>query len=320
MTERRRVVYLNLGAPHLEYAGVEVALQQRDVDAVLVHLDAVDDVDWDAVNLVSMRMCRGYPARPDFIDRVNRLHDRLVSRANGPVQMVNSIELAREAIDKGVYLPRLEKTGIDLVPTRWIPRGSDVRMTDIMQDTGWSDIVIKPTVSAGSWRTFRVSRSGVSTSESHIVIGDEPRSPEHHLRQLTATHDVSVQLFLPAILDEGELSFVFLGGALSHVVRKTVGDGGGWWAHERLGGVNHRVEPSAVDIAWASEVYQAIERLYGPVTFGRVDGIRGPDGKLRLLECELAIPRLLLPEGEAFQRYAEVIVSVLDRSASFGRR
>lgn len=122
-----------------------------------------------------------------------------------------------------------------------------------------------------------------------------------------------VQRFLPEIFSDGELSFVFLGGRFSHAVRKTVGDEGGWWAHERIGGRNFPLIPDDADLAWAESVNHLLEERYGTLWFGRVDGIRDDNGVLRLLECELAIPRLLLPEGRAFDRYADVIVHGLDR-------
>jgi len=117
---------------------------------------------------------------------------------------------------------------------------------------------------------------------------------------------------LTQILREGELSFVFLGGRFSHAVRKTVGDNGGWWAHERLGGRNYLYRPQPEEVAWAGSVHDALQSRYGSLRFGRIDGLRGENGQLLLLECELAIPRLLLPEGNAFDRYADMIVECLD--------
>lgn len=307
---RARVVYLSMGAPHLEYEGVAAALAERGVEAHLVHLDDVDRVDWEGVELVNVRMCRGYHTDPRFLERVTHLHDRLRNAPGGPIPMANDLGLIRDAVDKGRYLRRLaEEDGVGLIPTRWLPRGTDLRVADLMDEAGWDDVVIKPTVSAGSWRTIRVSRTGRSTSDSHYVLnGAGDSAPyEEQVRALLATRDLFAQRFLPAVLDDGELSLVFLGGRFSHAVRKTVGTDGGWWAHERLGGVNHAVEPTAEEFAWGQEIHEALERRYGHLLFGRVDGIRDTEGNLRLLECELAIPRLLLPEGRAFGRYADVI-------------
>ncbi|MEU1276270.1 hypothetical protein [Streptomyces sp. NPDC005799] len=318
---RSRVVYLSMGTPHREYTGVAAALAERGVEAHLVHLDDADSVDWAGVELVNVRMCRGYHADPRFLERVTHLHDRLRNAPNGPIPLANNLDLIHDAVDKGRYLRRLaEEDGVGLIPTRWLPRGTDLRVADLMDEAGWDDIVIKPTVSAGSWRAIRVSRTGRSASDSHFVMdGTEGGGVpfEEQMRALLTTRDLFAQRFLPAVLDDGELSLVFLGGRFSHAVRKTVGSGGGWWAHERLGGVNFAVEPTDEEYAWGENIYRALERRYGCLWFGRVDGIRDMEGHLRLLECELAIPRLLLPEGQAFGRYADVIAQGLrERSLS----
>ena len=315
---RRQVVYLSLGAPHLEYPAVAAALADRGVDARLVHLDNVDAVDWPGVDLVNVRMCRGYHRDPRFLDRIERLHERLQQLPGRAVPMANHIGLLRDAVDKGRYLRLLADDGIGLIPTRWVPRGSKLRVADVMDETGWDEVVIKPTVSSGSWRTIRVSRRGPSTADSHFVLAGVQRAApyDRFAQDLVATHDVCVQRFMPSVLGRGELSFVFLGGRFSHAVRKTVGAQGGWWAHERLGGQNYPLDPTGREGEWAHHVHQALERRYGRLWFARVDALPDDDSTLRLLECELAIPRLLLPEGHAFGRYAETIARGLEQLAS----
>jgi hypothetical protein len=320
-----QVVYLSMGAPHREYGGVVAALAERGVTARLVHLDDVDDdldtVDWSGVGLVNVRMCRGYHTDPGFLGRLERLHGRLQSLPQGPVPMANPLPLLRDAVDKGRYLRTLSDVeGIGIIPTRWLPRGTDLSIADLMDDTGWHDLVVKPAVSAGSWRTIRVSRTGTSTTDSHHIVRRGVAVPpyEAQFHDLLSTRDVLVQPFLSSVLTEGELSLVFLGGRFSHAVLKTIGTNGGWWAHERLGGRNYAVEPTAEEFAWGSEVHQALRRHYGPMLFARVDGIRDDTEELRLLECELAIPRLLLPEGRAFHTYAGVIRDTLRHPADAG--
>lgn len=62
----------------------------------------------------------------------------------------------------------------------------------------------------------------------------------------------------------------------------------------------------------------ALERRYGPLWFARIDGLRGGDGRMLLLECELAIPRLLLQEGDAFGTYVRVIAQGIRAHAFAG--
>ncbi|ABD10377.1 hypothetical protein ThrDRAFT_02660 [Frankia casuarinae] len=315
VTTGRPIAYLHLDSPHAEYPQIVTALADYGVTAVAVHLDNVHTVDWTAFDGVNLRMCRGFHERPDFLDRIRRLYLEL----DGKIPILNSMRVAVGTLDKRRYLSELEQDGIAVIPTRWVSRGEDVTIDTLMTQTGWDHVVIKPTVSAGSWRTFRVSRSGPSTSATHFVrhgheatsaTGVAPRrdtEPETLLRDLVSTHHVCVQPFLSSILAHGELSFVFLGGKLSHAVRKRVARDGGWWAHERFGGRNEVIQPTPAEREWAYCVYEALENRYGPLIFGRVDGLRDEHRVLRLLECELVIPRLLLTEGNAYDTYAKTI-------------
>lgn len=312
-----KAIYLSLGAPHLEYPGVEAALRAEGVEARMVHIDAFGALDLEDVDLVNLRMCRWYHKDPAFQQRVESVHRRLQQVRRGPVPMANPLPLVIDALDKGRYLRRLGQDGIELIPTLWIDKGTAFNLSHLMEEQGWTDVVVKPTISSGSWNTIRVSRRGPSLDEHHFVLEGDAFARESDLAALARSHDLIVQPFLPSVLEFGELSFVFLGGRLSHTVRKTVG-AGGWWAHERLGGCNFRWTPSPQDEAWAVRVNDALERRYGPLWFARVDGIHAGDGRIQLLECELAIPRLLLQEGQAFGTYARVIAEGIRRGKATG--
>jgi len=313
----RNVIYISLGAPHLEYESVKNVLAERSINAQMIHIDDINTVDWSVVNLVNLRMCRGYHKVPSFNQKIEALHQKLQGVASHPIPMANNINLIRDAVDKGKYLRQLnEEDGIGTIPTRWIAKGGVIDIQALMTETTWDDIVIKPTVSSGSWNTLRLSKTGKSTSDSHIVLNENKstvKSGNEALSSLLTTHQLCVQPFLSSVLEFGELSFVFLAGKFSHAIRKTVGNNGGWWAHERLGGINHQWSPSEDELGWAYEIYQVLERRYGWLWFGRIDGIKDAQGNLKLLECELAIPRLLLPDAGAFSNYAEAIHTGLER-------
>jgi glutathione synthase/RimK-type ligase-like ATP-grasp enzyme len=313
-THPSRVAYVHLGQTHLEYTEAVSALAARGVEAKLVHLDEAATTDWAAFDLVNIRMCRGFHLDDGFLARIEALDTRLRALPGRPVRLANPLRLVRGALDKRRYLTDLEEEGVDIIPTRWVDRGAALTLEEVMRETGWEHVVVKPAISSRSWQTFRVSRGGVSTApDTHLVL-EAGGTDEHErrLRSMLRTHDVCVQRFMPDILARGELSFVFMGGSFSHAVRKTVGTGGGWFAHELLGGVNQPLEASPAQREWAERVYAAIVRRYGPLHFARVDGIAGEDGRLRLLECELVIPRLLLREGNAFSSYAEAILRALE--------
>ncbi len=191
----------------------------------------------------------------------------------------------------------------------------------------WDDVVVKPTISSRSWHTFRVSsRSNkpATTVNTYILRERSAQTSsaadyEEKFAEVVALRDVTVQPFLPAILTSGELSFVFLQGQLSHTIQKTVLNDGGWFAHELLGGANQLITPGPREQAWAENVYQHLVKHYGPLVFGRIDAIAGPQGNLLVSECELVIPRLFLREADAFDRYASAIATFLHTSTSRSR-
>jgi hypothetical protein len=312
-THSYRVAYVHLGQTHLEYTEAVSALAARGVEAKLIHLDEAETTDWARFDLVNIRMCRGFHLDARFLERIEALDTRLRALSGKRVRLANPLRLVRGALDKRRYLTDLEAEGVAIIPTRWVDRGAPLTLEAVMRETGWAHVVVKPAISSRSWQTYRVSQGGVSTApDTHLVLnGQGTDEHERRFRALLRTHDVCVQPFMPDILARGELSFIFMAGAFSHAVRKTVGPGGGWFAHELLGGVNQPMEASPAQREWAEQVYAAIVRCYGPLHFARVDGIAGEDGRPRLLECELVIPRLLLREGNAFSTYAEAILRAL---------
>jgi hypothetical protein len=121
------------------------------------------------------------------------------------------------------------------------------------------------------------------------------------------SHDHCIQQFMPEIFSSGEISFVFIGNQYSHAVRKTVASDN-WLAHEFFGGTNEIYAPSKREISWAAQLFYFLRGRYGDFLYARIDAI--PDRhQLRLLECELMVPRLFLTEGNALNKYVQAIQS-----------
>ena len=122
-------------------------------------------------------------------------------------------------------------------------------------------------------------------------------------------HDLCIQKFMPEIFSQGELSFVFIDNQFSHAIRKTVACDN-WLAHEFFGGNNASYSPAQRQIAWARDIFSILQQKYGDFLYARIDAI--PDNQdLRLLECELMVPRLFLNEGNALNSYVQAINSRL---------
>ena len=118
-------------------------------------------------------------------------------------------------------------------------------------------------------------------------------------------HDLCIQKFMPEIFSQGELSFVFIDNQFSHAIRKTVACDN-WLAHEFFGGNNACYSPTISQISWARDIFSVLQQKYGDFLYARIDAI--PDSQdLRLLECELMVPRLFLSEGNALKKYVQAI-------------
>ena len=112
-----------------------------------------------------------------------------------------------------------------------------------------------------------------------------------------------VQPFLPEIADEGEWSFVFLGGEFSHAVLKTP-RAGDFRVQEDHGGRTEWREPPPGLLTQARE---AAISMPGPWLYARVDGVRR-DAELLIVEVELIEPSLYLTHSPvAARKFAEAI-------------
>ncbi len=184
------------------------------------------------------------------------------------------------------YLLELEARGVAIAPTVLVPCGDAEPLASILARRGWSDAVVKPAVSAGSYRTLRVGRDNLAAGEAH-------------LRALAGERDVLVQQYLPAVEGYGERSLVWIDGAITHAVRKS----------PRFEGQAESISPQAMEIrpveaALAEQALACVEPLTGSrLLYARVDMTPGPEGAPVVMELELVEPSLFFVQGpEALTR------------------
>jgi glutathione synthase/RimK-type ligase-like ATP-grasp enzyme len=181
------------------------------------------------------------------------------------------------------YLLELEAAGIPIVPS-WFGRADGASVAAAFERFGADELVVKPQVSGGSFRTVRV----------------RPGDPIEPL------DDAIIQPFVPAVSDEGELSFLFIGSAFSHAVRK-VAKQGDFRIQPQFGGQFSRFDPEASQLTLAETVIAALPE---PSLYARVDLLRVADGSLALMELEAIEPDLyphMAPELPA--RLAEAVAA-----------
>lgn len=241
--------------------------------------------DWATARLAVLRSTWDYTLhREAFLAWAAQASDR--TRLWNPLEVIEWNSHKR-------YLIELAKRGFPVTPTALVPRGTATTLPELLAQRAWKDVVVKPAVSAGSYRTFRVTDPG-------DVDG------VRRYRQLVDERDTLVQSYLPSVTTYGERALVWIDGELTHAVRKS----------PRFDGqdesVSDAVPISPEEAALCKSVLDAVGR---PLLYARVDvapgtvGSGGETGKPVLMELELIEPSLFLVQGPvALQRLVSAIV------------
>lgn len=216
-------------------------------------------------------------------------------------RLFNPLPLLRWNLDKR-YLLQLAELGVPIIPTRVLPALTQDALPALWRELG--ELVLKPTVSAGSWRTLRLA-PGDALPEGPVGHGRGARAdiPDAEPAGYLA------QPFLPQI-SEGELSFVFFDGEFSHAARKRPRPGD-FRVQEQYGGTMEALAapPALRDQAQAVlQALRAVPQAAGaPPLYARVDGVL-VEGRLLLMELELIEPSLYLALADgAADRLAQAL-------------
>jgi len=192
------------------------------------------------------------------------------------VRMLNPPSVLGWNSDKS-YLGRLADQGVAIPETVWVEDPTQADADAAFEWFGVDQIVVKPRVSGGAYKTLRLSRG-------ERLEG----APEG---------SAMIQPCLPSIGTDGETSLLFFGGKLSHVVNKRPVPGEFRVQVQYGGGYVALPEPPEGALALAEQTLAAIgeELLYA-----RIDMAPDADGGWLLMEAELIEPDFYLasaPEG-----------------------
>ena len=250
------------------------ALQARAVD---LHHPVWDDdaVDWDAFDAVLIRTTWDYMERQEefaaWAERVPRL--------------LNPAHIVRWNTHKS-YLRDLPSHHV--APTIWLFKGDTFDLSELPEGRHF----IKPQVGATARETLR------------FVPGD-PRA-QAHLDRLLTTEDVMVQPYLSKVETEGEVSAIFIDGAISHCVRK-IPNPGDYRVQDDFGAKDEPTTFSPAQRALAMNVW---DRLFPHLLYGRVDLLALDDGTPVVTEVELVEPSLFFRHGPgAAERLADALLA-----------
>ncbi|MEN0064185.1 MAG: hypothetical protein AAGA48_18690 [Myxococcota bacterium] len=206
----------------------------------------------------------------DYADQLDRFVERLAAITQ-QCALFNPLSMVSWNLDKR-YLRDLEARGVACIPTLWVDRADATVIAEAFATLDCDTLVAKRQVGGGAFGQVRLLRGG-----------PVPELP----------HAMMLQPYLPSIVEEGELSFVFVEGAFSHALRKRP-KAGDYRIQSLYGGTEAPLTPAPADLAVAQRVVDALENC--PL-YGRVDLIRGPEGRLCLMELELVEPFLYPVQG-----------------------
>jgi hypothetical protein len=245
-------------------------------------------VDWESYDRVVLRSVWDYSWRLD---------DFLAwCRAVGRARLRNPPELVAFNADKR-HLAAIDAPSI---PTVYLEPGDEPPTTP-------GEVVVKPNISAGARDTGRFS----SLDRAAGLI-----------ERIHATGRVAlVQPYIDSVDETGETSVVFIGGEVSHVLRKRAvlrGEGVAPVAAGELRVAAAMLEQDlvgpgragAAHRALADAVHGELHSRFGTPLYARIDLVDGPGGEPLVSELELIEPCLYLETAPgASQRLAAAVLA-----------
>ena len=273
---------VNLPEADVDELPLKNALIAAGIDAQVVGWDD-PTADWSRTRLAVLRACWNYP------QHVTAFRSWLETAA-AQTQLLNPIEVVQWNMHKG-YLLELAARDIPVTPTALFAKGASSDLRATVAERGWTDVVVKPAISASSWQTKRVTADAYDEGQAHLDA-------------LTRERDALVQAFLPSVESYGERSLVVIDGEVCHAMRKA----------PRFMDDHETVSHKSVPITDAEEAlaHRALAAVPKPVMYARVDIAPGPDGEPMLMELELIEPSLWFDKGPlALERMVAAIAKRL---------
>ena len=237
-------------------------------------------IDWDDASVDWSRFATAIVRSPwDY----HRRYDEFlawVDRVSAATDLQNPADVIRWNTDK-TYLSELEAAGVPIIPTTFVRGAEDLVLAN---EVIKGDVVVKPTVSAGSNHT-----------ERHV---HEPGAAAAHIAALIdAGRTAMVQPYQRFIDENGETGLLYFNGEHSHAFRKgailATGENvkNGLYAIEDIG----PREATGQERELGDLVMRVVTDKFGRAPlYARVDMVRGSLGAPVLMELEMAEPSLYL--------------------------
>lgn len=198
------------------------------------------------------------------------------------IALANPAEVLAWNSDKR-YLSALAARGVAIPATTFTDRLRQDVVDRVFDETGADELIVKPAISGGAWKTERVRRGGaIDPIEGTTML---------------------IQPYLSTIEREGETSLLYFGGRLSHAVNKRP-VAGEFRIQEQFGGQYRLLEDAPAGAAALAE--QVLAAIDLPLLYARIDVVPDADGRWLLMEAELIEPDFYLgidpQQGAGFAR------------------
>ena len=252
-------------------------------------------VEWSRFRAVLVRTTWDYPDDPEgFLGALESV-DR------SPALLLNPLELIRWNVEK-TYLRDLEARGVPVVPTAWGRGLTREALARHRRELQAERMVVKPVV-------------GANASRLHRLDPDEDEAEERAIRSL-GDRPYLAQPFVPGVVEEGEYSLFYFGGALSHAILKSPTESD-FRVQEEHGG-RIRAVGAGPDLLAAGE--RVMESVRPVPLYARVDVVPMADGGYALMELELVEPALYFRmDSRAPDRFVKAFLAFVDEGKAPSR-
>ncbi len=272
---------------------LEAALQEAGTQTRVVDWDD-PGVDWGSYDLAILR------STWDYTERLQQFLG-WVDRASTVTTLLNPPRIIRWNTDKH-YLSEIARARVPVVPSRFIELREDPLpvLNRFLAEHPCEELVVKPSVGAGSRDAQRFKRDDVGSAAAHAQ------------RLLQAKRSVLMQPYLNRVDRDGETALIYFAGRFSHAIRKgpllppagQANDAMGLFAPEHI---TPRT-PGQDELAVADKVLAALP--FETPLYARVDLIRDSAGAPCLLELELTEPSLFFAQAPgSAQRFAAAVIN-----------
>ncbi|MEM7667256.1 MAG: hypothetical protein AAF250_15485 [Pseudomonadota bacterium] len=250
-------------------AAIEPAFAAHGLELRVMDWEA-DLAAFDGIELVFLGTAWNYQDKPlAFMEKLDVLAARGIIVCNSP-------DMVRWNATK-TYLRDLADAGAHTIPTLWREDVTEKGALEAMEVFGTDRVVVKRQIGAGA------------LGQELLRRGSLPG------RDWRFGHPAMLQPFLPAIAEEGEMSFIFIDGEFSHALLKRPADGD-YRIQSLYGGRESVHEASADEKAAASAIIASLPFDETPL-YARVDMLRDTDGALLVMEAEMIEPYLYPEQG-----------------------